>query len=97
MKVPKVAKTAQDCRLKGLNYAVKHSKGYTNRLMQNSSYNTVQEFASVGFINTGTTAQGHETYKTTSLGKRYYKDTFGVIDYYKARLSGFIERMMEKN
>ena len=76
-----------------LGYAVRKRKGYYNELSRIDYRNgeTLEQFKSVGFINTGHTLK-NETYSVTDLGDRYYKDVFGTYDYIKQRMSGLWDR-----
>ena len=81
-----------------LGYAVKNRKGYYKHIkrVDNKLGETLDQFESVGFINTGYT-QRSETYSITSLGDQYYKDMFGTLDYLGKRLSGIFERFLKKH
>ncbi len=72
-----------------LGYAVKERNGYYNQLrfMDVNRGATLDQFKSVGFINTGHTLK-HDTFSITDLGDQYYKDVFGKFSYWKQRLAG---------
>lgn len=80
-----------------LGYAVKNRRGYYDdiRWVDERRGETIDQFKSVGFINTGHTLK-KETYSITELGDEYYKDVFGTFDYWNKRLAGALERFKEK-
>jgi len=81
-----------------LGYAVKSRKGYYNQLrrIDNRNGDTLEQFKSVGFINTGHTLKS-ETFSITETGDEYYKDVFGRYSYWGKRLSGVWERFIKKH
>lgn len=81
-----------------LGYAVKQRKGYYNQLyrVDDKMGETIEQFKSVGFINTGHTLRS-ETYSITDLGDKYYMDLFGKYDYWKERISGVLERFFKRH
>jgi len=78
---------------KVLGYAVKERNGYYNQLHRIDDFRgaTLDQFKSVGFINTGHTLK-QETFSITDLGDQYYKDVFGKLSYWKKRISGACKR-----
>ena len=81
-----------------LGYAVKNRKGYYSQLkkIDERRGETIDQFKSVGFINTGHTLKS-ETYSVTELGDEYYKDLFGKLSYWGARISGVWERFIKRH
>jgi hypothetical protein len=81
-----------------LEYAVKNRRGYYNklRMVDERRGETIDQFKSVGFINTGHTLKS-ETYSITDSGDEYYRDVFGGYSYWKARLSGIMERFFKRH
>ena len=81
-----------------LGYAVKKRNGYYNQLrkIDEKSGDTIEQFKTIGLINTRHTLNS-ETYRITNLGDEYYKDLFGMFDYWKQRLSGKIERFIKRH
>lgn len=81
-----------------LGYAVKNRRGYYKNLkkIDNRLGETLDEFKTIGFINTGHTLRS-ETYSITSLGDEYYKDLFGTWNYLGKRISGIFERFVKRH
>ena len=81
-----------------LGYAVKNRKGYYKHIerIDQRFGETLEQFKTIGFINTGHTLKS-ETYSITELGDEYYKDMFGMLDYWGKRLSGMFERFIKRH
>ena len=80
-----------------LGQAVKNRRGYYDQLyrLDHRCGETIEQFKTVGFINTGHTLK-RETYSITELGDEYYQDLFGKWSYWGKRISGSIERFKNK-
>lgn len=81
-----------------LGYAVKQRKGYYNQLkkVDERRGDTIEQFKTVGFINTGNTLKT-QTFSITELGDEYYRDMFGKLSYWKQIISGNIERFLKRH
>ena len=81
-----------------LGYAVKQRRGYYNQLkrVDERRGDTIEQFKTVGFINTGHTLK-NETFSITELGDEYYKDMFGKLSYWRQIISGNIERFLKRH
>lgn len=80
-----------------LGYAVQNRKGYKFELekIDPKKGRTVDSFESAGFVHIGRTLK-RETWGITKLGDEYYKDLFGIKNYYKKRFYGLINRILKR-
>ena len=80
-----------------LGFAVKKRRGYYDQIrrVDQRHGDTIEQFKTVGFINTGHTLK-NETFSITDLGDEYYKDVFGSFSYWYKRISGMKERFFER-
>lgn len=93
MKIPKTTHNKIERQIKGINYAVKNRKGIFNHLKARCGKDVVDEFIKEGFLTNSSDKTGNTIYKITPKGDQYYKEHFGNIEYYKARIVGFFERI----
>ena len=80
-------------KLKVLTFVVRNRRGYQSDLHK-FGIDEVSSLKTVGFINTGHTLKS-ETYSVTNLGDQYYKDLFGIKNYYTQRIIGFVNKLFK--
>ncbi len=96
MRIPRTPKTPIERQIKGMNYAVKNRKGSINHLKAQCGKDVLNGLLADGFIQNFSPAKAPKRYQITKKGDRYYKEKFGLIEYYKARLLGIFEKIMGK-